>query len=132
LAWIKQQEKKQVLAKEKEERHVLDMTEKYGKLWHRKVAGTSEDCPTAGGIRSEEQYAEYCEEGRLYYEDAERERALHAKWENEDKEREERRATMTKKEKQQEEEDWEDAVETAYQKEQDATDYRKMTGIVSR
>jgi hypothetical protein len=39
---------------------------------------------------------------------------------------------MTKKEKQQDQEDWEDALETAYQKEEDATDYMKITRIVSR
>jgi len=125
--WLLAKELNKQKKREWEERHVERMKNKYGDLWHREVAGKNEDCDVARNLRSDECHTEYCEEGRLYQEETE----IRAKWEKEDKEREERRAAMTEEEKRQEEKEWEDAVETGYQKEQDAMDYWRKTGIWS-
>jgi hypothetical protein len=122
VAWKEQQKKKALLLKSKEEAHVAAMTEKYGKFWHRAVAYSSDDCDTALNIRITEACDLYYEEERAFKEEA-------ARWYKEDDERKKRRANMTKEEKQQEEEDWDDAIESAYEKEQDAADYLKMTGV---
>ena len=129
--WLLAKELNEQKKREWEERHVERMKNKWGDLWYREVAGTKEDCDVARNLRSDDQYAEYCEEGRLYQEETKRDTEIRAKWEKEDKDREERRATMTEEEKQQEEEEWEDAIETGYQKEQDAMDYWRKTGIWS-
>jgi hypothetical protein len=128
-ALVKQrQENKNALVKASEEAHVQAMMEKYGKFWYRKL-DEKEECSTASNIRANEDYEEYCIEGRLLYELRQRESVINAKWEKEDKEREERRATMTEKEKRKEEKEWEDAIEVGYQREQDALDYWRQTGV---
>jgi hypothetical protein len=65
----------------------------------------------------------------LFWEDMEKDSALHAKWDQEDKERQERRKGMTKEEKRQEDEDYEDTLQTAYDNEQTANEYYKLYGM---
>jgi hypothetical protein len=130
--WLAAKELKEQKKRAWTERHVKRMVQKYGDIWYNAVAGTTEDCDVARGIRSYEEYNEMVEEDRTYHEDRERDAEHRAKWEKEEKEREERRSTMTEEEKWREEEEYEDALETAYERENDSIEYWKMTGIWSR
>lgn len=87
----RRQEKKRIAeeaAKAKEDAHVADMIEKWGRhRWHRMVEGTEDDCRIADDLR----YKEMEEEEREYYEMQEREKEWEKEWEKERVEKEELR-----------------------------------------
>jgi hypothetical protein len=90
----RRQEKKRIAeqaAKAKEDAHVADMIEKWGRhRWHRMVEDTADDCRTAGDLR----YKEMEEEEHEYYEMQEREKEWQKEWEKQELEKEEVRCKL--------------------------------------